>query len=433
MKKKKILSVLLALTIVSGMLAGCGNNAGTDGKSEEDGKQKNGTKTVTMMGWYDEADMEPILEAINKKMDGKYEMEYTYVSNTDFNNVISTQLASGEGPDIIMDGSNFPAEIKAGNVEDISEYDFVSEFNEAGMSLCTAEGKVYGIPSYGWFSGIWCNQDILDECGVEIPKTFDEFVSACETINAKGYTAYGFGLADDSTAYSSLIGYMENSFYHNNEDNPDGIQFDEKFSNGEVTLTGNYEDCVNKWYTLIEKELIAKESLGISCQEMLNSFKNGEVAFLHGGPWQYNELKESGVNFLMTPQLSETGKDPYVLGGPAACFGINVNTKNHDGAEAALEAIASVEVQKAFADANVGGTSYRQRVEVTIPDEYEPVKEVLNKGNIAFPSDRWSVNMPSQSLIDEFASQLQGIISGDVTVEQMLSALDTKADSIRYE
>lgn len=430
MKRKNVLSMLLVTAMVTGMLAGCGSKPETDDGAKEG---DSGSKTVTMMGWYDEDDMAPILEEINNQLDGKYEMEYTYVANTEINNVLSTQLAAGEGPDIIMDGANYPAQIKAGNVEDISDKEFVSEFNEAGMALCSTEGKVYGIPSYGWFSGIWCNKDILDECGVEIPKTFDEFVAACETINGKGYTAYGFGLADDSTAFSCLMGYMQNSFYTNNEDNPDGIDFDAQFAMGEKTLAGNFDDCVNKWYTLIEKGLIAPESLGISCQEMLNSFKNGEVAFLHGGPWQYNEIKESGINFLMTPQLSETGEDPYVLGGPAACFGINVNTKNHDGAEAALEALASVEVQTAFAAANVGGTSYRSGVETEIPEEYDPVREVLNKGNIAFPSDRWSVNMPSQALIDEIAAQLQGVISGDIGTEEFLQALDAKADSIRYE
>ena len=179
--------------------------------------------------------------------------------------------------------------------------------------------------------------------------------------------------------------------------------------------------------TLVEKGLIASESLGISCQEMLNSFKNGEVAFLHGGPWQYTELKESGVNFKMLPQLSETGENEYVLGGPAACFGINVNTENHDGAEAALTALASVEVQQAFADANVGGTSYRSGVEAQMPEEYEYVAD------IAFPSDRWSVNLPSQSLFDEFTAQLQGVISGDISGDDLVNAIDTKADSIRYE
>ena len=62
---------------------------------------------------------------------------------------------------------------------------------------------------------------------MEIPKTFDEFVAACETINEKGYTAYGFGIADDSTATSSLLGYLENSYYHYNEEAfPDGTDFD---------------------------------------------------------------------------------------------------------------------------------------------------------------------------------------------------------------
>ena len=153
--KKKVISMFLTACTVSVMVVGGGSNLVMADDAE----------TVTLMGWYDEDDMNPILEKVNEQMDGKYVIEYTYVANTDYNNVLSTQLASGEGPDIIMDGTNYPAEIKAGNVEDISDYDFVKEFNEAGMSLCSADGKIYGIPSYGWFSGIWCNASILEECG----------------------------------------------------------------------------------------------------------------------------------------------------------------------------------------------------------------------------------------------------------------------------
>ena len=151
--KKKVISMFLTACTVSVMVVGGGSNLVMADDAE----------TVTLMGWYDEDDMNPILEKVNEQMDGKYVIEYTYVANTDYNNVLSTQLASGEGPDIIMDGTNYPAEIKAGNVEDISDYDFVKEFNEAGLSLCSADGKIYGIPSYGWFSGIWCNASILEK------------------------------------------------------------------------------------------------------------------------------------------------------------------------------------------------------------------------------------------------------------------------------
>ena len=35
--------------------------------------------------------------------------------------------------------------------------------------------------------------------------------------------------------------------------------------------------------------------LGISNQDALNAFKAGDVAFFNGGPWQYNEIKETGL------------------------------------------------------------------------------------------------------------------------------------------
>lgn len=433
MKKKRVLAVLLAVSMMAAAAVGCGSDGKKDG-TEESGKQETaGSKTVTMMGWYDEADMKGVLEAINAKMDQKYTLEYTYVSNSDYNNVLSTQLAAGEGPDIVMDGTGFVAKVKAGNVKDITDYELLNDFNEAGLTLTSANGKIYGIPSYGWFGGVWYNKDILAECGVEVPGTFDEYVAACEKIKAAGHVPMEFGLADDSTVVNSLMGHLENSFYHNNEANGDGTGFDEKFAKGEVTMDGNINEPVKQWATLIDKGFITPEMLGISVQEALNHFKTGEVAFFNGGPWQYNEIKEAGLNFGMIPQLNETGENLYLVGGPAACFGINVNSKNMDGAEAALEALASVEVQQAFVDANTGGFSYRAGVTVKMPEEYDDVAEIINSGNVECPWDRWAINMPSQAVLDELAAQLQGVISGDITTDECVKAIDTKADSIRYE
>lgn len=122
-----------------------------------------------------------------------------------------------------------------------------------------------------------------------------------------------------------------------------------------------------------------------------------------------------------------------MIGGPAASWGINVNTKNEEGAEKVMEALASVEVQQAFIDENPGSSSYREGVTIGLPEEYADVEAVLNAGKIACCWDRWGVNMPSQSLVDEFNAQVQGLVSGELSVEDFLKALDSKADSIRYE
>ena len=151
------------------------------------------------------------------------------------------------------------------------------------------------------------------------------------------------------------------------------------------------------------------------------------------GPWEYDTFKEAGVNFGVMPFLGDGEETQYLIGGPAASWGINTNTKNEEGAEKVLEALASTEVQQAFVDANPGGSSYKEGVTTGLPEEYANVEDALNNGRIACCWDRWSVNMPSQTLIDEINSQMQGLVSGESTVEDFLKNLDSKADSIRYE
>lgn len=420
--KKKAVSILMSAALVAGMTAGFSMNVMAD------------DSTITFMGWYEEDEMEKVLEALNTELDGKYQVEYTYVAQTDYNNVLSTQLAAGEGPDIVADGANFPARIKAGNVVEITGEDFLGEFNEAGFALCADGDKTYGIPSYGWFSGLWYNKALFEENGItELPKTFDEFVKVCDTFAENDVKPLGFGLADGDTALHSVLGYLENSFYHNNEENPDGIDFDVKFANGEKTMNGNLNPYVEKWAVLIEKGYINAEMLGLSNEQALSDFVAGKTAMFNGGPWQYTNLQEAGMEFGMMPHLSENDGDRYMIGGPAVNFGVNVNSKNQEGAMAVLEALSSVSVQQAFVDANVGGFSYREGVEAEMPAEYDDVKDIINSGNIACTWDRWSVNMPSQSLFDEARAQLQGLVTGDLSVEDYLQSLDDAASSIRYQ
>jgi raffinose/stachyose/melibiose transport system substrate-binding protein len=173
--------------------------------------------------------------------------------------------------------------------------------------------------------------------------------------------------------------------------------------------------------------------LGISNDQAVADFIAGNAAMLNGGPWQYTNFEDAGMNFGMMSHLSESGENKYMVGGPAVNFGINANTKDPEGAMKVLKAFGSVAVQQAFVDANVGGFSYRSGVEASMPEEYDGIKEIIDAGNIACTWDRWSVNMPSQSLFDEAKAQLQGLISGDYTVDDYLQTLDDMAASIRYE
>ena len=405
--KERLISLLLTVAMTSAMITGCGSKEGgtadkdtasasqtetgnREASAEGETEKTDGAQKVTFTCWYDEDNMEPIIAAINEQL----------------------------------------ARIKAGNVKEITGAGYLEGINDAGFALCKDGDKIYGIPSYGWFSGVWYNKDIFEKYNITAPTTFDELVAVCDTLAENGVQPMGFGLADGDTALHSLLGYIENSFYQTSEE---GKQFDDGFAKGQKKMDGTLNEYVKEWNILIEKGYINDTMVGISNEQALSDFIAGKTAIFNGGPWQYTNLQDAGLKFGMIPNLGKTSENQYLNGGPAVNFGINVNTKNEEGAAKLMEALASVEVQQAFVDANVGGFSYKEGVTTDIPDEYEAVKSILENGNVACCWDRWSVNMPSQSLFDEAVSQVQGLATGIVTPDDFVKALDAKADSIRYE
>lgn len=445
--KKKVVSLLLVAAMAAAMTAGCGNGtaqtdngSGADSGSADnsggqdagdDAKAGSGDNKITMMCWYEEGIMDSVIDEINKQLDGEYEVEYTYVANSDYNNVLSTQLASGEGPDIIADGANFPARIKAENVMDITDLGLDEGFSKDGMTLCSMDGKVYGIPCYGWFAGVFYNKDLFEQAGIkEIPETFDEFLDVCQKLSDKGIAPLSLGLADGDNGLHAFSGYLESNFY---EATDEGSDFDSKYAANEVKMDGVLNPYMEKWMKLVENGYITPDMVGISHEQAKEIFMTGKAAIYYSGPWDYNDFKDAGLSFGVMPFPGEKAETNYLIGGPAASWGINANTGNLDGAKKVLEAMASVEVQQAFVDENAGGSTYREGVSTGLPEEYEDVQDALENGRIACCWDRWSVNMPSQSLIDEINSQIQGLVAGDLDVSAFLQTLDSKADSIRYE
>ena len=51
------------------------------------------------------------------------------------------------------------------------------------------DGKLYGVPYSVPMMGVFYNTDIFAAQGIEVPKTYKEFVAACEKLKAAGITA----------------------------------------------------------------------------------------------------------------------------------------------------------------------------------------------------------------------------------------------------
>jgi raffinose/stachyose/melibiose transport system substrate-binding protein len=420
--KKMLLAALCFALLLTPLFAG-GRGDG--------GRSSSRPITVSMMCHHEEPTMQFLLDYIHKTLEGQVTIEYLQVPNTQIGNVLGTQLAAGEGPDIVVDGPDFVSYAKSGYLVDITGADYLQPFNPSGFSIASLNGKLYGVPSYLWFAGIWYNKDIFRAAGVTPPETFDQLIQVCGALKAAGYAPFELGLADADVGNQALFGYLENDFYHGSGP---GTKFDEDLAFNRQKMATNQVLIreVNKWKTLIDRGYINTNMLGISGTQSVELFKSGKAAMLYGGPWQYAEFKEVGLNFGMISHLGSNPDNKWLLGGVSVSFGINANSKQKEAAERVLRLIASREGQDAILRGNPGSFSYYTGLVPETPAEYELILGSLNKGNIGSNFYRWNVNLPGNSLYLESQRQLQLLVNGSITATQYLEALDIKADSLRY-
>ncbi|MEO1288921.1 MAG: extracellular solute-binding protein, partial [Chloroflexota bacterium] len=67
-------------------------------------------------------------------------------------------------------------------IEEYGEQYNLDDIPQAAWDAATIDGQIYGIPMVGNTLHFIYREDIFDELGIEVPETYDEVISACETI-----------------------------------------------------------------------------------------------------------------------------------------------------------------------------------------------------------------------------------------------------------
>lgn len=423
MLRKLSAATVAGLTIAA--LAGCAGvtTEGSEGSDEP--------VTLNLAAWWPEETVADGIALANEALeDENITIEYEFVEFDQFNSYLNTQLESGGGPDLVVSGS-FPSLIKTGAVLPIEDASVYENFNEAGLIQSTGQdGAVYGIPTWGWFSSFFYNTELFEQYGQEVPTTWDELMDVSTSFLDEGVTPISFGLAQgNDRALHSILGYLNNAYYENGDGS---FEDDIEFALGEKKLADMWTEPLEDWSEIIDLGIITPEMLGIPEQQSMDAFKTGQAAMIITGPWHYEEFKESGVPFGTFSHVGTNPDNRWLIGGPGAPIGVNANSKNADAAFKALALLASQEVQQSFVDANPGSFASYQGVSPQLPEEYANVVPMLEAGNVAFPLGRFDVGMNSGPVGTELVAQLQKLILGEVTPEQVTANLDKVADSARY-
>ncbi|WP_026550920.1 extracellular solute-binding protein [Arthrobacter sp. Br18] len=243
--------------------------------------------------------------------------------------VLQTQLRSGEGPDVFGWGSGpgyAGALAEAGLLYDLTaayeEYDWpVYDFAKERV---TSDGKLIGIPGDIETIGIFYNQNIFDELGIDQPENLSDLEAAAGRIDEAGITPFAISDKEGwqgghllSMALSSRIG-------------PDGM---DSLLAGETPWTSpDVVAALNTWDQFSSAGYLTEFPTALSYDDGNSLFYSGEAAILPTGSWLAPEI-QNGVDFEVgyVPFPAEDGQGIF-SGGLGSGPLVSANTANPEAA-----------------------------------------------------------------------------------------------------
>lgn len=313
MKKNRLLALSLACALTLGLLAGCGGgdkpsapgSAGGD-KSNAGGQPASGVElTVVTSYGGDDGNRKNYENAVAsyEAATGNKILDASGTSNEEWKAKVLTDFQTGTEPDVLFFFTNADAEpiIQAGKVVDVptirAAYPDYADNMRDSMLAVASDGKNYAIPSSGFWENMFVNTKVLSDCGVAVPGpdyTWDQFLTDCETIKAKGYTPIACSLFEVPHYWFEFC-VMNNGTLENQLDLP---------ASADDAAGQKWCAALNDMKDLYEKGYFPVNTLTATDAETVQLFGDGDAAFLIDGSWKVNYFVENYPDSLSDYAIS---------------------------------------------------------------------------------------------------------------------------------
>lgn len=431
--KKRFASLMLCATMAVGLFAGCGSSkdTGTSGGAADNTAKTENTESskaegdkiqIRMSYWNNEDTMKSFLDYLAKTVP-EVEIEYQFIDNANYDTIVDTQLSAEEGPDIICESPGSALKhAKLGYLANLDE--LAGKYSDAGTSVYSYDGSTYALPGISWFEGIFFNKALFEENNIALPTTFDEYIAVCKQFKELGITPLAAGLKSWEPMLKNSMAFVAAEYL-----SADGKDFGEKYRNGEAKLAGTWDSYMEKWSEMITEGIYTTDMTGIDHDQALEQFATGNAAMFCSGPWDLDAIKAKNpeLQIDMMPFYGTKSSDGWLIGGPGCGFAVNESSKNKDAAMKIVEALSTVEGQKALWENNQGGSSYLEGASFELPEAYQSASKALSVGNVYCPWNEWGAAAPAH---ENFGTEMQNYLLGSQDINTTLSNVDTAVEEL---
>ncbi|MGN0298075.1 MAG: ABC transporter substrate-binding protein [Lachnospiraceae bacterium] len=308
--------------------------------------------------------------------------------------ILKTRLIKEDYPDIVGIGGdiNYSNFLDAELFMDVSDFEGISEIKPSYMQIekdleFIPQDGIYALPYVANCAGILYNREMFHENGWEIPTTWTEFITLCETIQSSGITPLYFGYKDTWTTLAPwnalAVGLVD-------------ADICTQVNAGNTTFSEGYLEVAEKIKVLLD--YCEPNPYAYSYNDACTAFARGESAMYPIGSYAVPQIlsvnPDMDIDSFPFP-ANEKEEDNVLNSGVDLQFCVMKECKNKEAAYEVLKFLYEDETIQIYLD-NQNAVPCKQG-DFTIPSMLDGMKAYIEADRM---SDYHDHHYPSEMSVD---------------------------------
>ena len=412
---RRLVSVLAALVMAVSLLAGCGTKTAEQVQEQED------AQTIQVYLWSTSL-YETYAPYVQSQLPD-VNIEFI-VGNNDLDFYKFLQ-ENGGLPDIIT-CCRFSLHDAAPLKDSLMNLAMTNEagavYNTYLNSFKNEDGSVNWLPVCADAHGFVVNRSLFEQYGIPLPTDSESFAAACqafETVGIRGFTA---DYAYDYTCMETLQGLSAAELT-----TTAGRKWRTAYSDPANTARVGLDDTVwpgafERMARFIQDTHLTAEDLEHTYDDVMNLFRNGEVAMYFGSSAGVKMFQDEGIDTIFLPFFSQN-EEKWLMTTPYFQIALNRDLEQdparREKAMKVLNVMLSEEAQNRIVADGQDVLSYSQNVPLRLTEYMKDVRGVVEENHMY-------IRIASNDFFATSKDVVSKMIAGEYTAKQAYRAFNAR-------
>ena len=412
---RRLVSVLAALVMAVSLLAGCGAKTAEQVQEQED------AQTIQVYLWSTSL-YETYAPYVQSQL-SDVNIEFI-VGNNDLDFYKFLQ-ENGGLPDIIT-CCRFSLHDAAPLKDSLMNLAMTNEagavYNTYLNSFKNEDGSVNWLPVCADAHGFVVNRSLFEQYGIPLPTDYESFAAACQAFEKVGIRGFTADYAYDYTCMETLQGLSAAELT-----TTAGRKWRTAYSDPANTARVGLDDTVwpgafERMARFIQDTHLTAEDLEHTYDDVMNLFRNGEVAMYFGSSAGVKMFQDEGIDTIFLPFFSQNG-EKWLMTTPYFQIALNrdleQDTARREKAMKVLNVMLSEEAQNRIVADGQDVLSYSQNVPLRLTEYLKDARDVVEENHMY-------IRIASNDFFAVSKDVVSKMIAGEYTAKQAYRAFNAR-------